>query len=432
MLYLDINHPIIKSFLDMPCKYLFDKMSYTLADRSDEMYKRFIAVKEALEFLETNSSGNDGDALVRATEAVINLGILRYVVWCGDLDLAKGDNFWVKLVRPSLLSMSVKLTPIAAEIFDKRASKFRNAVNNKWEDFLLYFTDPYWKDMLMVSGVPSDEIAKWDEINKNLLINHGEYQNIPKDTDDIETLSLRLKCLENIKNNLYSMQQLRLGPSREVQKAVEIMKINEDFFINDELRLYFNTLSDNINNEIKNVSNKIETIILAELKNNVKKYIKDPLDYVKQGRIYVSGYYAPEVPVVGKAFKKGGVSGESSLRKVEWSVPDKDNVFSFRVVDTMGIVYVHAFVEGNIKIPPINGGEGYEQRIRLHLIRPLVLERGKHPLGPVPQGVSSQESQKYDLSNRVFVGEIETNRKPVDKEAFDSVIRNILFEVYDK
>jgi len=50
------------------------------------------------------------------------------------------------------------------------------------------------------------------------------------------------------------------------------------------------------------------------------------------------------------------------------------------------MLYAHALVEGNINVPSIEGGENSEQRTRLHLVlvRTLVLEKGKQPLGPAP------------------------------------------------
>lgn len=56
------------------------------------------------------------------------------------------------------------------------------------------------------------------------------------------------------------------------------------------------------------------------------------------------------------------MSGKSSLKKVEWIKPDKDKMFDYRVIGTTGVAYVHAYVEGNINLPPIGGGASQEQK----------------------------------------------------------------------
>ena len=94
------------------------------------------------------------------------------------------------------------------------------------------------------------------------------------------------------------------------------------------------------------------------------------------------------MPVIGKAFKKGGVSGKSSFKKVKWFKPDEDDMFDYRVIGTTGVSYVHAYVEGNINLPSIGGEEKREQKMRLDLVRPFVLERGKYSLDSAPEEMS--------------------------------------------
>ena len=56
----------------------------------------------------------------------------------------------------------------------------------------------------------------------------------------------------------------------------------------------------------------------------------------------------------------------------------------------------------------------------------------KRQLNDAVRGMSSNDFEKYDMGNRVFVAEIELNREPVNSGYFEAVIRNILFEAYDK
>jgi len=328
--------------------------------------------------------------------------------------------------------MNVRLAPLAEEVFAEKAYKFQAASNGKWGNFLLYFTEPRWKRILEICEISSDEIVRWDKINNNIINSYENYCKLPENNEDVDVLLFRLQCLKDIKDNVSQMRNLRLDPSRTVQNAVRTMGWGKDFYINEERDFYCKLLTEEINKEINNVSHKINAIIIEELKINIKKYVKDPVEYVKLGRIFVRGYYTDKLPVIGKAFKKGGVSGKSSLKKVKWIKPDKDQMFDYRVIGTTGVAYVHAHVEGNINLPPIGGGEVREQKLRLHLIRPFVLEKGKYPLNDAARGMSSSDFEKYDIGNRVFVAEIELNKKPVDSTHFDSVIRSILFEIYDK
>ncbi|HUM43531.1 MAG TPA: hypothetical protein PKI14_11345 [Fervidobacterium sp.] len=431
VLYLDVNYSIVKSFLDMPCKDVFDRLTITLGERSDEMYRRFMDARKALEFLETNPRINESEALVHVTEAVVHLGILRNEIG-GIYDLVRDDQIWAEPIRTAVLSMSARLAPQAKEIFTEKANKFQDASNGKWENFLFYFAEPHWKKILEICEVSSDEIVRWDEINSNLVKNYEKYRELPRDTEDLDMLSLRLERLKSIRDDISQMRSLRLDSSRAVQNAIKIMGWSKNFYINEGRDLYCRILTEKINEEIKDVSDKVNIIIVEELKKNVKKYVKDPVKYVKQGRIFLEGYYTNELPVIGKAFKKGGVSGKCSLKKVKWIKPDKDNMFDYRVIGTTGVAYVHVYVEGNINLPPIGGGESREQKMRLHLVRPLVLEKGKYPLDSASEEMSLYDFEKHDSGNRVFVAEIKLNRKPVADGYFESVIRSILFEVYDK
>lgn len=431
ILYLDVNYPVIRSFLDTQCRDVFNRLTVTLGKRSDEMYRRFMDVRKALKFLEANSNVYESETLIYVTQAIVNLGILRNEIG-GVYDLDRDDQIWAEPIRTADLSMGAKLTPLAEEAFTEKANKFQTASNGKWEEFLLYFNEPSSKRILEICEISSDEIVRWDKINNNIINSYEKYRKLPGNNEDVDVLSLRLQCLKDIKDNISQMRNLRLDPSRTVQNAVRIMGWGKDFYINEERDLYCKLLTEEINKEINNVSHKINAIIIEELKINIKKYVKDPIEYVKLGRIFVRGYYTDKLPVIGKAFKKGGVSGKSSLKKVEWIKPDKDKMFDYRVIGTTGVAYVHAYVEGNINLPPIGGGASQEQKMRLHLIRPFVLEKGKYPLNDAVRGMSSNDFEKYDMGNRVFVAEIELNREPVNSGYFESVIRNILFEVYDK
>jgi arsenate reductase-like glutaredoxin family protein len=252
-----------------------------------------------------------------------------------------------------------------------------------------------------------------------------------------------VKALEMIKDRFYHLQKIRLSVSNRVRYAVEEMQMLDAFNDEDEWRKLYKAVSDGLQKEISENEAKIKEIrnreeearkeaIIDELKRNMHQHLADPLSYVKDGRIFFEGYYTKELPVVGEAFRDGGVSGDSSLTKVNWTIADEDTRYQYSVIGDLGIVYVHAFVEGNIVLPGIDGGESRMQKMKLHLVRPLALEEGKNLPGQPPAGLSEQEAFKYDLGNRVFFTGMELNRQPVPKEMLNKAIRNLMFEIYDK
>jgi len=445
VIYLDANHPTIRTFLDLPCKTVFDRMQITMKERTDELFSRFEAGRQALAFLEKNEdlSGMPQETtLLNAKLAVVDLGIIKRLIASSNNNLAKNDRIWGEPIYSKVQDLSAKLMPIAEKVFKNREQQARAAASGGWSKALDYISQPCWTEFRKIAQVSPEETAAWAVIIPVLKENHEKYLSVSGNEDDLKVLSSRLEFLENMQNAFNKLRNLKLYVSREVEYAVREMRMDKLFYIGDDFRLLNKVISDGLRSEREQLTQKIQAIqkkiedarkaaIIKDLKENMNSHFQDPLSYVKGGRIYFEGYYTEELPSVGEAFRDGGVSGDSSLTKVRWDVPPEGERYEYRVFDNLGIVYVHAVVEGNAMLPGIDGGERRIQKVRLRLVRPLALEEGKRLLGQPPEGISEQEAHVYDLNNRVFVAELQLNRLAVPKERFDDAIRNLLFEVYD-
>ena len=445
VIYLNANHPTIRAFLDLPCKTVFDRMQITMKERTDELISRFEAGRQALAFLEKNEdlSGMPQEtALLNAKLAVVDLGIIKRLIASSNNNLAKNDRIWGEPIYSKVQDLSARLMPIAEKVFKNRQQQARAAADAGWPKALEYISQPFWAELDKISQVSPEQTAAWSESIAVLKENYKKYVAVSGNEDDLKVLSSRLEYIENIQNVFNKLRNLESLVSREVSYAVREMQMNELFYTGDDFRLLEQVISDGLRSEREQLTQKIQAIrerieesrkaaIVKDLKENMNSHFQDPLSYVKGGRIFFEGYYTKELPSVGEAFRDGGASGDSSLTKVRWVVPPEGERYEYRVFDNLGIVYVHALVEGNAMLPGIDGGERRMQKVRLHLVRPLALEEGKRLLGQPPEGISEQEAHMYDLNNRVFVAELQLNRLTVPKERFDGAIRNLLFEVYD-
>lgn len=447
VLFLDVNHPTVQSFLNTSDKTAFEKMKANMKKVEERFFHRFEKARKTLEFLQTADCSRDdakGACLLSAAEAAIDLGIMRNLLSSDRNSLfGEMERFWSEPFFSDLLLMSAELAPKVRQICSQRNQNALSAAGESWEKALLYVLQPCWSEYWAILETPREIVEEWSETSKKLAEDYKEFHSLPKNDEDQNALLSRVKALEMIKDRFYHLQKIRLSVSNRVRYAVEEMQMLDAFNDEDEWRKLYKAVSDGLQKEISENEAKIKEIrnreeearkeaIIDELKRNMHQHLADPLSYVKDGRIFFEGYYTKELPVVGEAFRDGGVSGDSSLTKVNWTIADEDTRYQYSVIGDLGIVYVHAFIEGNIVLPGIDGGESRMQKMKLHLVRPLALEEGKKLPGQPPAGLSEQEAFKYDLGNRVFFTGMELNRQPVPKEMLNKAIRNLMFEIYDK
>ena len=321
VIYLDANHPVIRAFLDLPCKTVFGKMQITMKDRTEELFSRFEAGRQSLAFLEKNEDFSEmpqETSLLNAALAVVDLVIIKRLIASSNNNLAKNDRLWGEPIYSKVQDLSARLIPIAEKVFKNREQQARDAANGGWPNALDYIAQPYWTEFLKIAQVSPEETAAWAENIVVLQENHKKYLAVSGNEDDLKVLSSRLEFLENMQNAFNKLRNLKLYVSREVEYAVREMQMNKLFYIGDDLRLLNQIISDGLRSEREQLTQKIQAIrerieetrkdaIIKDLKESMNSHVQDPLSYVRGGRIFFEGYYTEELPsAIPKGLTDGG------------------------------------------------------------------------------------------------------------------------------